>query len=217
MPLALFDLDNTLLAGDSDFTWGEFIVAKGLVDKASYAAANLKFYEDYQAGTLDAYEYQRFSMAPLKGRTLSEMDALHKEFMADWIQPMMLEAAKELLDKHRIEGDRLVVITATNRFITQPIVQALGVEELLCSETGVENGVYTGELVGIPCMGEGKVTKITEWMAENNESLEGASFYSDSHNDLPLLKQVDKPVAVDPDEKLRLYAEMQGWPIISLR
>ena len=217
MTLALFDLDNTLIAGDSDYAWGQFIVTKDMVNKETYAAANQQFYQDYVRGELDAVAYQQFAMAPLKGRTLKEMAALHAEFMCTYIEPIWLSKAVDLIGLHRQKGDRLVVVTATNRFVVEPIVQALGIDDLVCSETVVVDGRYTGELLDEPYMGQGKVSKLQRWMTANNESLQCATFYSDSHNDLPLLNMVPNPVAVDPDDRLRHTAEQQGWEIISLR
>lgn len=217
MALCLFDLDNTLLAGDSDYAWGQFIVTKGMVDKETYAEDNERFYQDYKRGELDAYAYQRFSMQPLAGRSVEEMSELHREFMTTFIEPMWLEKAVNLVEKHREAGERLVIITATNRFIVEPIVQAFGIEDLLCSETGIENGVYTGELIDEPCMGPGKVTKLERWMKQEGESLQESTFYSDSHNDLPLLNLVESPIAVDPDDQLKNTAEKNGWAIMSLR
>lgn len=217
MSLALFDLDNTLLAGDSDYSWGQFIVSKGLVDAETYSSMNQKFYEDYLRGELDAYLYQKFCISPLKDKTLSEMNDLHREFMRSYIDPLWLPKAGELIEKHRAAGDRLIVITATNRFIVEPIVRKLGVADLICSEPGIEGNKYNGKLVDEPCMGPGKVSKLQRWMQAEGEDLKGSTFYSDSHNDLPLLSQVDYPVAVDPDDTLRSVAEESGWPVISLR
>ena len=217
MTLALFDLDNTLLGGDSDYAWGQFIVTKGWVDEESYARENERFYQDYVRGELDAVAYQQFSMRPLAGKTVEQMAALHREFMAACIEPVWLPKAVALIEKHRNQGDRLVVITATNRFIVEPIVQRFGIDDLICSETGVIDGRYTGELVDEPCMGQGKVSKLQRWMSAQGENLEGAYFYSDSHNDLPLLSLVANPIAVDPDRTLKAAALQRGWPIISLR
>lgn len=217
MSLALFDLDNTLLAGDSDFSWGQFIVTKGMVDAETYSSMNQKFYEEYLRGELDAYLYQKFCIQPLKGKTLSEMNELHAEFMRLYIEPLWLPKAEVLIDKHRKAGDRLIVITATNRFIVEPIVKKFGIADLICSEPGIENNQYNGELIDEPCMGPGKVSKLQRWMEAENESLEGSYFYSDSHNDLPLLGRVTNPVAVDPDDTLRSAAKQNDWPIISLR
>jgi len=217
MPLALFDLDNTLLAGDSDYSWGQFIVTKGLVNSETYSRMNQKFFEDYVRGELDAYLYQEFCIKPLKGKTLGEMSTLHREFMAAYIEPLWLPKAEELIATHKNAGDRLVVITATNRFIVEPIVQKLGITDLICSEPGIEGDCYNGKLIDEPCMGPGKVSKLERWMQTEGENLTDSTFYSDSHNDLPLLGQVDHPVAVDPDDTLRSIARDNGWEIISLR
>lgn len=217
MTLALFDLDNTLLGGDSDHAWGQFIVAKGLVDEESYAADNDRFYEDYLRGELDAVAYQQFSMAPLAGKSVERMAELHREFLATCIDPMWLAQAEDLVESHRQKGHRLIVITATNSFVVTPIIERFDIADLICSETEVVNGIYTGRLIDEPCMGEGKVSKLKRWMAEQNETLDNAIFYSDSHNDLPLLNLVPNPVAVDPDKKLNQVALENSWPVISLR
>ncbi|MBC6428207.1 MAG: HAD family hydrolase [Cellvibrionales bacterium] len=217
MPLALFDLDNTLLAGDSDHAWGQFIVARGLADADTYGTQNERFYRDYACGRLDAVAYQRFCLAPLAGRSVAEIARLHREFMAEFIAPMRLPQADDLLAHHRQQGDRLLVITATNRCVAGPIVAGMGIAELLCTEPQIENDRYTGGLIGEPCMGEGKVRKLKSWLRTAGETLDGATFYSDSHNDLPLLNTVPRPCAVDPDDRLREVATQRGWPIISLR
>jgi len=217
MTLALFDLDNTLLGGDSDYSWGQFVVNKGLVDKQRYSKANDHFYQTYLDGTLDAVAYQTFSLQPLIGKLGKELAPLHQEFMKEYIEPIWLPKAMDLLQTHRDKGETLVVITATNRFIVQPIVRAMRVDHLICTEPEVIGRTYTGNLIDEPCMGQGKVTKLERWLETQNESLEGACFYSDSHNDLPLLNRVDRPIAVDPDKKLHHIAEENGWPIISLR
>jgi len=217
MTLALFDLDNTLIGGDSDHAWGQFIVTKGLVDEESYAADNDRFYEDYLRGELDADAYQRFSMKPLAGKSIEWIADLHKEFMTKHIEPIWLDKSEALVEKHRQQGHRLVVITATNRTVVAPIVEKFGIADLICSETEIIDGKYTGNLVDEPCMGPGKVSKLKRWMNQNNENLNGAIFYSDSHNDLPLLNLVSHPVAVDPDDTLKTTAKDKSWPIISLR
>jgi HAD superfamily hydrolase (TIGR01490 family) len=217
MTLAIFDLDNTLIAGDSDYSWGEFLVARNQVDAVEYQQANEKFYQDYQRGALDIMEYLRFSLKPLAQRPLAELAALHREFMATVIEPMFLPKAAALLQQHREHGDYLLVITSTNRFIVEPICQRLGVDDLLATELAMKAGVYTGEVEGTPTFREGKVARLQQWLAPRNESLQGSYFYSDSINDLPLLEIVDKPVAVDPDDELGAIARERGWPIISLR
>ena len=217
MPLAIFDLDNTLLAGDSDHAWGEFLVARQLVDSEEHQRRNDEFYLQYQQGGLNIDDYLRFALAPIAGQSPAALAPLHRDFMENYIAAMQLPKAAELIEQHRQQGDTLMIITATNRFVTGPIAKALGIDILLASEAEINDGVYTGESDDIPCFQQGKVVRLNRWLRENGRSLDGSYFYSDSHNDLPLLKQVDHPVAVDPDDTLRDYAEQQGWPIISLR
>lgn len=217
MTLAIFDLDNTLLNGDSDHAWGEFLVEKNLVDADAYAQANDKFYQDYQNGTLDIAEFLAFSLAPLAKHPKTQLDDWHTTFMAEKVQPMMLEAAQKCLQEHKNQGHFLLIITATNLFVTEPIAKALGVDAILATEPEFIDGAYTGNVNGTPCFQEGKVTRLNTWLKETGHSLEGSYFYSDSHNDLPLLKQVDNPIAVDADPTLTQYANEQGWPVISFR
>ena len=217
MSLALFDLDNTLINGDSDHRWGEFLCAEGLVDPRSFSQENDRFYQDYQAGKLDIQAYLQFALRPLAGRTVEEVAQLQQRFMKDYVEPMLLPAAFSLLDKHREQGDKLVIITASNTVITKPIAQRLGVSTLMGCDVEIKEGRFTGASVGIPSFREGKVTRLTEWMSTNNYSLDGAWFYSDSHNDVPLLERVDNPVATDPDPQLAELARQRSWPIISLR
>lgn len=217
MSLAIFDLDNTLIAGDSDHAWGEFIIAEGIVDGEAFKTANDKFYSDYQNGTLDIHAYLRFALAPLTRFSMAELGQLHQRFFERVIKPMMLPKAEALITEHREKGDRILVITATNRFVTEPIVQALGISEILASEGEIAGNRYTGEPAGIPCFQQGKVTRLNRWLEQQSASLEGSWFYSDSANDLPLLEVVDHPVAVDPDSRLRQTAIKRDWPIISLR
>lgn len=217
MALAIFDLDNTLLRGDSDHAWGEFLVENDLVDADSYKEANDYFYQQYQTGQLDILEYLRFALSPLASHPKEQLDKWHDQFMAEKISPMLLEKAEQLLDKHRNQGDTLLIITATNLFITGPIARFLGVENILATEPAFDGLRYTGEVKGIPCFKEGKVSRLKDWLHTHKHSLEGSYFYSDSHNDLPLLEQVSNPVAVDPDDSLRSIAEQRGWPVISLR
>ena len=217
MTLAIFDLDNTLIGGDSDYSWGEFMVAQKRVDRDHYQAKNRQFYADYEAGKLDVVAYLEFALEPLSQMTGEELSALHNQFMEEVIQPILLPAANHLLQRHRNRGDRLLVITSTNRFIVEPICHALNIHELLASEPEVIDGRYTGKVSGTPTYQQGKVTRLHQWLDEQNESLTDAYFYSDSINDLPLLLEVDNPVAVDPDDALRREAETRNWPIISLR
>ncbi|RWX51268.1 HAD-superfamily subfamily IB hydrolase, TIGR01490 [Candidatus Electrothrix marina] len=217
MALSLFDLDNTLLAGDSDYEWGRFLIKKGLVDEASYEAENNRFFDQYKQGTLDIYKFCAFSFQPLAERGMEELQLLHAEFMQEVIEPMIEKKALTLVNKHKEQGDTVMVITATNSFITGPIVHAFGIEHLLATEPKVVNDRYTTEIDGIPCFHEGKVQRLKNWLTEQNMSLRGSCFYSDSINDLPLLEKVDTPVAVDPDEKLAALARQRGWDCISLR
>jgi HAD superfamily hydrolase (TIGR01490 family) len=217
MALAIFDLDNTLIAGDSDHGWGEFLVANDKVDANHYQKMNDQFYADYEAGCLDILAYLEFSLAPLAATSMEELAALHLKFMQQIISPLRLPKAEALIEQHRQAGNRLLVITSTNRFIVEPICQALGIDELLATDPEIIDGRYTGKIVGTPTYQEGKVERLKLWLSENNESLAGSYFYSDSINDLPLLLEVDKPVAVDPDDALSAEAASRGWDIISLR
>ena len=217
MKLALFDLDNTLLAGDSDHAWGDWLCKWGILDKAHYKAKNDEFYERYQAGTMDVKEYLNFSLAILGKASIKQLHEWQLQFMRDTIEPMILKKGEELLEQHRKEGHKLVIITATNRFITEPIAKRLGVNNLIATECEMKDGHYTGRSTGVPCYQEGKVTRLNDWLKQNNADLEGSYFYSDSKNDLPLLSLVENPIAVDPDEELRKHAQTQGWSIISLR
>jgi HAD superfamily hydrolase (TIGR01490 family) len=216
MALALFDLDNTLLAGDSDYEWGRFLITKGLVDEAYYEAENNRFYEQYKQGTLDIYEFSAFSFQPLAERSMEELKQLHCEFMKQVISPMIGKPAQDLVNKHKEQGDLVMVITATNSFITRPIVQAFGIEHLLATEPKIINNCYTTKIDGTPCFHQGKVQRLENWLTENNMSLQDSCFYSDSINDLPLLEKVDHPVAVNPDEKLAALALQRNWETISL-
>ena len=217
MALAIFDLDNTLLGGDSDHAWGEFACELGIVDAEAFGRANDAFYRDYQAGELDIDAYLRHALSPLAGRDAALIADWHRQFMASKIEPMFLPAAEDLLNHHRQQGHEMLIVTATNRYVTEPIARRLGVETLLACEGELIDGIYTGEPAGIPCYGKGKVVRMRQWLAETGNTLAGSWFYSDSHNDLPLLQEVDNPVAVDPDSRLRKIAAAAGWPIISLR
>ncbi|HLS99038.1 MAG: HAD family hydrolase [Porticoccaceae bacterium] len=217
MALAIFDLDNTLIAGDSDHGWGEFLASRGKVDAANYRAMNEKFYRDYQQGRLDIHEYLAFALEPLARLPREELVALHREFMVAVIEPLWLPRAVQLVQHHRERGDRLMVITSTNRFIAEPICHRLGIRDLLATELAMADGRYTGAVDGVPTYRDGKVTRLRAWLDVEGESLAGSYFYSDSLNDLPLLEVVDHPVAVDPDERLAAIAAERGWPVISLR
>jgi HAD superfamily hydrolase (TIGR01490 family) len=215
--LAIFDLDNTLIAGDSDYLWGCFLADHGIVDRDFYEKENARFYEEYKAGTLDIFEFLRFSLKPLAENDFSTLTALRDDFMCDVIEPLMLPKSRQLVDRHRNDGNTLLVISATNRFITEPIVHRLGIRNLLSTEAEFFNGRFTGKVSGTPCFQEGKVTRIEAWLQEHHQTLDESWFYSDSHNDLPLLEKVTYPVAVDPDATLAEEAERRHWPVISLR
>jgi len=215
--LALFDLDNTLLAGDSDHGWGQFMVSQGVVDGADYSAKNDAFYQDYVAGTLDMNAYAEFVLAPLTQYSATELSNIHQQFMTSIVIPMIAPKTQALLKQHRDAGDVLVIITATNDFITGPIADYLAIPYLIATPAECIDGRYTGKLSGSPCFKEGKIDKLNEWMAAKGYTIEGACFYSDSHNDIPLLAQVDEPIVVDPDAKLAAHALTKGWPVMSLR
>ena len=217
MALAIFDLDNTLIAGDSDHLWGEFLVKKGVVDAELFKQKNDEFYQNYVDGNLDIYKYTEFSLAPLAENDMATLDALHNEFMDASIRPIMLSKAKQLVEDHRQRGDTLLVITATNRFVTQPIVKEFGIQNLLAIEVEQIDGRYTGKSVGVPSFKEGKVTRLQDWLSESGQSLEGSVFYSDSHNDIPLLDLVETPIVVDGDAQLLEHAAKNNWQCISLR
>jgi HAD superfamily hydrolase (TIGR01490 family) len=217
MTLAIFDLDNTLIAGDSDHAWGQFLVTQGLVDGENFRMANDRFYEEYKTGTLNIEEYLQFSLKPLTQHSLAELTKLHTKFMQTCIEPMMLPKAKQLLEQHRAQGDFLLIITATNGFVTRPIADYLGVDDILTTDPEIINEVYTGKYIGTPTFQQGKVIRLNEWLQEKQKSLDQAYFYSDSINDLPLLEKVPNPIAVDPDEKLKKIAMERSWTILSLR
>lgn len=217
MSLAIFDLDNTLIAGDSDHLWGEFLIEKDKVDANTFKQANDQFYADYQASNLDIYAYLSFALQPLTQFTPEELEALHAEFMETKINPIILPQALELIQKHQNQSDTLLIITATNRFVTQPIANKLGIANLLASEPEVVQGKYTGKPIGTPCYQQGKVERLHDWLAQTNNQLAGSFFYSDSINDLPLLSLVDNPVVVDGDSKLQAWAKSKNIPNISLR
>ena len=216
MALALFDLDNTLLAGDSEHAWGEFLIEIGAVDEEEFRAVNDRHYEEYLAGTLDIDESIRFQLGPLMEHPPETLRRWQEEFMRSRIEPMITQAAVDLVEEHRGSGDDLAIITASNSFVTRPIADRFGVRELLAIELERIYGRYTGRVLGTPTFQEGKVLRLQEWIESNGRTLEGSYFYSDSHNDLPLLQLVDHPVAVDPDPVLRAHAEAMGWPVVRL-
>ena len=217
MALILFDLDDTLIAGDSDYSWGEFLTTKKIVDSAHFKRENDRFYRDYQLGKLDILAYLKFSLAPLALLSKTDLETLHREFMQEVIEPMWLPKADILLKEHRQKEDTLMVITSTNRFIVEPICKKLGIENLIATELEERNDRFTGQVSGTPSFQEGKIVRLNSWLDTSDFILEESSFYSDSINDLPLLKAVGRPIAVDPCPKLKEEALLRGWEIISLR
>ena len=217
MALAIFDLDNTLLGTDSDNAWGEFAVARGIVDAETYGTLNTRFFNDYLDGKLDVNAYMEFCLEPLSRYSREELERWHALFMEEKIEPFILPRAIELVRRHEQAGDTTLIITATNRFVAGPIGRRYGIDIMLASECEEIDGRYTGKPCDIPCFREGKITRLQRWLEETGHDLKGAYFYSDSRNDLPLLSLVDNPVAVDPDDVLLAHAREHGWPVISLR
>ena len=222
MNLALFDLDNTLLAGDSDFEWAQFLISKGAVDKELQEAKNLAFYEQYKAGTLDIQEFLNFQLAPLSRHPRAELDAWHGEYMAKHIRPIMSVRARTLVLEHLAAGDLCAIVTATNSFVTGPIAREFGIPHLIGAIPAVDvtSGAFNGQVTGVPSFQGGKIVRVEAWLESLGlwwGAFENSYFYSDSHNDLPLMQKVKTPIAVDPDETLRTHASNQGWSIISLR
>ena len=217
MKLAIFDLDNTLLAGDSDHAWGEFLCDRGYVDPVEYRARNDQFYADYVAGQLDVLAYQNFCQEILGRTDMLTLQQWHVDFMQHYVEPMILPKGEALIAEHRQAGDYIMMITATNSFITGPIAKRLDMDHLIATECGMEDGRYTGHLVGVPSFQAGKITRLNSWLSDNQATLLDSHFYSDSHNDLPLLEKVTRAVAVDPDDRLRAIALERGWEVISLR
>lgn len=217
MNLALFDLDNTLLDGDSDFEWSQFLISIGVLDRELFETKNLRFYEQYKAGTLDIHEFLDFQLKPLSRHARHVLDGWHQQFMRDKIMPMITPQARALVAKHQEAGDVCVVITATNSFVTAPIAREFGIDHLIATDPEQKNGEFTGGVAGVPSFREGKITRLEQWLAERGwswESFADSTFYSDSLNDLPLLQQVKHPVAVKPDATLRAHAEQAGWPVL---
>jgi len=215
--LAVFDLDHTLLASDSDHLWGRWMIENGIVEPDYYERENERFYREYTAGTLDIHEYAAFSLRPLVEQPLARMLELRERFVTEWIKPVIAPGAPALLEKHRAQGDDLLITTATGRFITEPIAALLGVENLIATDPEVVDGRYTGRIAGIPNFQGGKVTRLRHWLAAQSEPYTHLTAYSDSRNDIPLLEEAQAAVAVDPDAVLRATAESRGWAIISLR
>ena len=220
MRLALFDLDHTLLPLDSDHAWGQFTVDIGWRDAETHTRANDAFYEQYKAGTLDIEEYIRFSVAPLAEHGVEQSDAAHRRFMDEVILPALRPAAIELVFRHQAAGDEVLIVTATNEFVTRPIAQAFGVTELIAIELERDSyGNPTGGIRGTPSFREGKVARVEQWLAARGRSwadVKHSSFYSDSLNDLPLLEKVSEPVATNPDPRLSAIATERGWRILNL-
>jgi HAD superfamily hydrolase (TIGR01490 family) len=217
MNLVLFDLDNTLLAGDSDFEWAQFLIEQGVLDREVYEAQNQVFFDQYKAGTLDIHAFLDFQLKPLSRHPRALLDQWHAQFMIKKIYPMLRASARALVNKHM--WDIRVVVTATNSFVTAPIARVFGIEQLIATEPEQRNGEFTGGVSGVPCFKEGKPKRLQAWLAARGETLQSydkSVFYSDSHNDLPLLEMVSHPVAVDPDDTLRARAEAAGWPVMSL-
>jgi HAD superfamily hydrolase (TIGR01490 family) len=215
--LVLFDLDNTLLAGDSDFEWAQFLIEQGVLDREVYEARNQAFYDEYKAGTLNIVEFLNFQLKPLSRHPWPVLDRWRREFMTRKIAPIIRDSARALVARH--SGDLRVVITATNSFVTAPIAREFGIENLIATEPEQRGGEFTGNVLGIPCFRDGKVKRLELWLAEQDRELgsfDESWFYSDSLNDLALLTHVTHPVAVDPDDTLRAHAEQHGWPVISL-
>ena len=215
--LALFDLDNTLLAGDSDYAWAQFLIEEGVIEGRDYDAKNDYFYERYKDGTLDIHEFLDFQLKPISGVPRAQLEAWHAKFMEHKIRPIILPGAVRLLARH---ADAVTaIVTATNSFVTAPIAAALGVTNLIATDIEEADGMYVCRARGTPCFREGKIERVNQWLASNGRRLEDFEswFYSDSRNDLPLLERVDHPVAVDPDPKLAEEAARRGWPVLSLR
>ncbi|HTY03977.1 MAG TPA: HAD family hydrolase [Rhodocyclaceae bacterium] len=220
MNLVLFDLDNTLLAGDSDFEWAQFLISKGVLDREVHEARNLEFYEHYQAGTLDIHAFLDFQLAPLSRHARAELDAWHREFMTTRIRPIIGAPARNLVRRHLDEGSLCAIVTATNSFVTGPIAREFGIAHLVATVPEFADGRFTGKARGVPAFKEGKVARVEAWLESLGlwlGAFEHSFFYSDSHNDLPLMSLVTDPVAVDPDDTLQTKATENGWPIMSLR
>jgi len=218
MSLAIFDLDNTLIGGDSDYLWGEFLCDEGIIsDRQSFEKKNDYFYQQYELGLLDIYAWAEFSFEILSHYSINELEAFHVKFMAQKIEPIFLEKAQDCINSHKKNGDTVLVITASNTFVTAPIVKRYGINHLIATEPEIVSGRYTGKVSGIPCFKSGKIENLMPWLERNSESLKDSTFYSDSHNDLPLLELVDNPVAVNADKILAKIAQTKGWDILNWR
>ena len=218
MPLAIFDLDNTLIGGDSDYLWGEFLCDQGIIsDRDSFQKMNDYFYQQYEIGKLDIYAWAEFSFKVLTEYSLDELNKLRQDFIDTKIKPIFLEKAQDCIDTHKKNGDPVLVITASNTFITKPVVEMYGIEHLLATEPEFKSGRFTGKVSGVPCYQSGKIDNLMPWLEQHNASLNGSYFYSDSHNDLPLLELVDNPIAVNSDKVLTSVAEEKGWQVFNWR
>ena len=220
MNLAIFDLDNTLLDGDSDYNWGLFLIQEGLVDQKTHEDSNKKFYADYNAGKLDIYKFTEFQFKFFKNNTRKLTDELLVRYIDEVASSMITKKARELVTKHRNNGDKLLIITATNSYITKPIGKLLGIDDLIGTDLDEANGEFTGKVKGIPSFKEGKIERLNLWLKQKKLTLsefEKTFFYSDSQNDLPLLRLVSNPVAANPDDVLKKEASEKDWPIIFLK
>ena len=217
MALAIFDLDNTLLGGDSDYLWGRYLAENAIVDPQSYHDTNLAFYNDYQSGQLDINAFLQFVFEPLAKNSMQDLLAWRADYLQQKILPIILPKGLELIEQHRQQGDTLLIITATNSFLTTPIAELLKIDNLIATDPEMLDGRYTGKVFGVPSFQHGKVERLQHWLDEHQQDLAGSYFYSDSHNDLPLLEQVDTPIAVDTDDKLAEVARQRDWKILSLR
>ncbi len=219
MRLTLFDLDHTLLSGDSDFEWGQFLAVLGVVDRASHERRNRAFYEDYKAGTLDIEAFLAFQLEPLKSFPRHQLDRWHQQFMAQRIMPLIGPLARQKVADEQARSDLVAIVTATNRFVTAPIALAFGIEHLIATEPDTDpQGEFTGRVRGIPSFRAGKIARVDEWLASLGrhwDEFDATAFYSDSMNDLPLLERVTEPVAVNPDNALEALARAQHWPILN--
>lgn len=216
MKIAIFDLDNTLLAGDSDFLWGKFLVDHGIVDSDYYAEKNRQFYQDYTQGTLDIHQYLTFALGVLKAHPAEKLHQWRAEFVEEMIKPRTPQASIDLVQSHKKQGHKTLIITATNAFVTQPIGRLFGVDALLATLPETQNGEYTGGYLGKPCFQAGKIDYLHQWLAEQQIQHYESWFYSDSINDLPLLEQVDHPLVVNPDDRLAHIAQQRQWPRLAL-
>jgi len=218
MSLAMFDLDNTLIGGDSDYLWGEFLCEKGIIeDTASFQKMNEYFYQQYEVGKLDIYAWAEFSFKVLTEYSIDELNDFRQNFIHQKIEPIFLDKAQSCINQHKENGDTVLVITASNTFITAPIAEMYGINHLLATEPEFKDGRFTGKVSGVPCFQSGKIDNLMPWIEKHNKNLKGSYFYSDSHNDLPLLELVDNPVAINGDPRLTSTAKKNGWPNLDWR